>query len=41
MAAAWVTERRPCAISAEALTNAATLPWAEQVEAVFASSVRF
>jgi hypothetical protein len=32
-----VTERRPCAVSIEALANAATLPWAEQVEAAFAS----
>jgi len=32
-----VTERRPCAISIEALASAATLPWAEQVEAVFAN----
>jgi hypothetical protein len=32
-----VTERRPCAISIEALAKAATLPWAEQVDAVFAS----
>lgn len=32
-----VTERRPCAISIEALTNAATLPWAEQTDAVFGS----
>jgi hypothetical protein len=32
-----VTERRPCAVSIEALANAAILPWAEQVEAAFAS----
>ena len=32
-----VTERRPCALSIEALAKAATLPWAEQVDAVFAS----
>ena len=32
-----VTERRPCAISIEALANAATLPWAEQTDAVFGS----
>lgn len=31
-----VTERRPCAISIETLANAATFPWAEQVDAVFA-----
>ena len=32
-----VTERRPCAVSIETLAKAATLPWAEQVDAVFAS----
>ena len=32
-----VTERRPCAVSIEALAKTATLPWAEQVDAVFAS----
>ena len=32
-----VTERRPCAVSIEALAKAATLPWAEQVDAVFTS----
>jgi hypothetical protein len=34
---AVLTERRPCAVSIEKLANVATLPWAEQVEAVFAS----
>jgi hypothetical protein len=36
-----VTERRPCALSIEALAKAATLPWTEQVDAVFASSAQF
>ena len=31
-----VAHRRPCAVSIEALAKAATLPWAEQVDAVFA-----
>jgi hypothetical protein len=36
-----VTERRPCAVSIEALAKAVTLPWAEQVDAVFASHAQF